>query len=460
MRKKGEADPQERYTRMTTAPVPKLIVSMAIPAICSQIVTSLYNFADTYFISGIGTSATAAPGIAQPLFMIIQAISLMLATGAASFAARRLGARDGDTANRTVSTAFFLSVIIGTLIGAVSLLFLKDIMRLNGATESILPYAYDYAFWVILATPFFSATFVMAFAIRQEGNVRLAVIGTVTGAVLNIILDPILIVVLDMGIVGAAVATSISQIVSFLILFLHIARDRCVIKLHWKYFTPNKTIIWEVFKIGSPDLFRTSLLSFANILLNNSVRNYGDAALAAMTIVTKIISIVIFVLMGFGQGFQPMCGYCYGAKLYGRVRDGMKFTLKISLTLMSAIAVLGIIFAPNVMRLFRPDDLQVIEAGTRIMRAQLLVLPLATITIVGNMLFQSCGKAAKSALIALSRNGLAFIPLILVLPRLFGFTGVVLAQPLADTLTFVLCVIMLADVYREFRRAEREGLET
>ncbi|HRX58145.1 MAG TPA: MATE family efflux transporter [Eubacteriales bacterium] len=456
MVKKNTADPEARFLKMTTMPVSKLIISMAIPAICSQIVTSLYNLADTYFISNIGTSAAAAPGIAQPLFMIIQAISLMLATGAASYAARRLGARDGDTANRTVSTAFFLSVIIGTVIGAVSLLLLENIMRICGATETILPYAYDYAFWVILATPFFSATFVMAFAIRQEGNVRLAVIGTVAGALLNIVLDPLLIVVFDMGIVGAAVATSVSQIVSFSILFLHIARDKCVLRLRWKFFTPSKKIIGEVLKIGSPDLFRTALLSFANILLNNSVSAYGDASLAAMTIVTKIINIIIMMLMGFGQGFQPMCGYCYGAKMYDRVKEGLKYTLKIGLLAMSAVAAAGIIFAPSVISVFRPDDAEVIEAGTRIMRAQLLVLPLATVTIISNMLFQSTGKAIKSAVVALSRNGLTFIPLILILPRLFAFNGVVWAQPIADTITFVICVFMLISMYKEFDKPLEE----
>lgn len=459
--KRADSDPQARYLKMTTESIPKLIVSMAVPAICSQIVTSLYNIADTYFVGSIGTSATAAPGVAMPLLMIIQAVSLMLAMGAGSLAARQLGAREDEDANRTISTAFFLSVMIGTVIGAISLMALEPIMVICGATDTILPYACDYAFWIILATPFYSATFVLSAVVRQEGNVRLSVIGTVTGAVVNCILDPILIFVFDLGIIGAAVATSLSQIVSFAILFSHMISGKCVLKLGWRYFSPRWRVLWEIFKVGAPDLFRNGLLSVANILLNKAAGVYGDAPLAGMGIVTKTVNVMVMVLMGFGQGYQPMCGYCFGAKLYGRVKEGLWFSLRVCLVAMTAMAAASFALAPGIIAVFRGDDPEVIEVGSRILRSHVVVLPLATVTIIANMLFQSCGRAVKSGMIALSRNGLVLIPTILYLPRAFQLDGVIWAQPVADILTFVIALFMLIHELGRLRALERQAaLET
>lgn len=454
--KYNDSDPQARFIKMTTTPVAKLIISMAIPAICSQIVTSLYNFADTYFVSSIGTSATAAPGVAMPLLMIIQAISLMLAVGAGSLAARQLGAQRNEDANKTISTAFFLSVMIGTVIGTISLVFLEKIMILCGATETILPYAYDYAFWIILATPFYSATFVLSAIVRQEGNIRLSVFGTVAGAIVNVILDPIFIFVFDMGIVGAAVATSLSQIVSFIILFSPMVTNRCVLKLSWKNFSPKWKTLSEILAIGAPDLFRSGLLSVANILLNNAAALYGDAPLAGMGVTTKVVNIMILVLMGFGQGYQPMCGYCFGAKLYKRVKEGFWFTMWVCLAWLTLLSVAAYIVAPQIIAIFRADDPEVMDIGSRILRSHVVILPFATVTVVANMLFQSCGKAIKSGLIALSRNGLALIPMILILPRIWGLTGVVWAQPVADFLTFLLGLVMLIDELHKLNRLEKE----
>lgn len=454
--KRNDSDPQARFIKMTTTPVAKLIVSMAIPAICSQIVTSLYNFADTYFVSGIGTAATAAPGVAMPLLMVIQAISLMLAVGSGSLAARQLGAQKNEDANKTISTAFILSVIIGTIIGAISLVYLEEIMILCGATPTILPYAYDYAFWIILATPFYSATFVLSAIVRQEGNIRLSVFGTIAGAVVNVILDPIFIFGFDMGIVGAAVATSLSQIVSFVILFSPMVTNRCVLKLSVKYFSPKWSTLSDILAIGAPDLFRSGLLSTANILLNNAAAVYGDAPLAGMNVTTKIVNIMILVLMGFGQGYQPMCGYCFGAKLYKRVKEGFWFTMWVCVGWLTLLSIIGYIAAPQLIAIFRADDPETIEIGSRILRSHVLILPFATVTVVGNMLFQSCGKAVKSGLIALSRNGLALIPAILLMPRIMGLTGVVWAQPVADFATFLLGLILLVDELRKLNRLERE----
>lgn len=450
------ADPQERFLKMTTEPVPRLITAMAIPAIASQIVSSLYSLADTYFVSSIGTAATAAPGVAFPLLLIIQAISLMLAIGSGSLAARQLGAKKNQDANETISTAFFLSVIIGTIIGIFSLIFITPIMRICGATETILPYAVDYGFWIILATPFYSATFVLSNVVRQEGNIRLATIGTITGAVVNIILDPILIFGFHLGIVGAAIATSLSQIVSFAILFSSIWGDGCVLKLRLRNFKPNKEMMSEIIKIGAPNLFQSGLLIVAQILTNNAAGQYGDAPLAGMNVVNKVSHIIILGLNGFAMGFQPMCGYCYGAKLYKRIKEGLAFTLKVGIAIVTVLCIGAFIFAPQIIALFRADDPEVIDVGSKIMRAHVAVMPFACVTMVANSLFQSCGRAVKAGVLALSRNGIILIPMILILPRLLQLTGVILSQPAADAVTFIIAIVMLIAELRRINRLEEE----
>lgn len=454
----NNADPEARYRLMTTEKVPKLIISMAIPAIISQIVSSLYSLADTYFVSSIGTAATAAPGVAFPILLIIQAISLMFAVGAGSLASRQLGAMDTEEANKTVSTAFFLSVFIGTILGIFCLIFLEPIMILCGASDTILPYACDYAFWIILATPFYSASFVLSFVIRQEGNVRLATIGTIAGAVVNCVLDPLFIFTFNMGIVGAAVATSLSQIVSFTIMFVHIIRGKCVLKLAWKYFSPKWKRLWEICKVGAPNLFQSALLVVGQIMLNNAAVAYGDAPLAGMNVVTKVSNIIVLSLNGFGQGFQPMCGYCYGAKLYKRIREGLWFTLKVGLTIIVILSLVCFIFAPEIIALFRADDPAVIEVGSKIMRAHMVVMPLYTVTVVASMMFLSCGKALKATVVTLARNGIVFIPLIMVMPSLFKLNGVIWAQPISDAITFVISALLLAVELKQLSKQEKEAL--
>lgn len=444
----------ERFRKLTTGPVGRLILSMAMPAIASMIISSVYNMISTYFISGISTSATAAPGIAMPLFQIIQAIALAFAVGAGSFATRARGNKNDEAADRSINTAFFMSIFICALVGIVSIIFLNPILIACGATPTILPYAWDYAFYVILATPFFSATFVLSQAIRQEGSVWIAVIGTISGAVVDVILTPLFIYVFDMGIIGAAVATSISQMCSFFILLIYVLRGKSVLKLSWKYFTPNWPTISEILKIGSPDFFRIGLLSLSAIMLNNAIAQYGDAALAGMSVVSRIINILVSIIMGFGQGFQPMCGYSYGAKLYRRVTQGFWFVLVVTVIFSFAAIFAGSVFADQILAAFRRDDMEFRSLGALILKAQLYALPLTCVSVVSNMLFQSCGRAIQSGVLALSRNGVIFIPLVLTLPLLLGFDGVIYAQPIADAVTAAIAFGMLALLFRELKRRE------
>lgn len=452
------SEAESRYKMMTEAPVSKLIISMSIPAICSQIVSSLYNIADTYFVSSLGSQAVAAPGIAFPLMLIIQAVSLMLAIGAGSLSARQLGERNNEDANITVSTSFFLSVFIGTAMGIVSLIFLKEIMVICGATDTILPYAYDYGFWIIIATPFYSATFVLSYVIRQEGNVRLSTIGTVAGAVINCVLDPLFIFGFGMGIKGAAIATSLSQIVSFLILFVYVVRKKCVIRLGWKYFKPNRDNISEILKVGSPNLYQSILLTVGLIVLNNSARVYGgDAALAGMNIVTKISNMIVLALNGFGQGFQPMCGYCYGAKMYGRVKEGVLFTIKVGLAVICILSLLAFVFSEQIIGAFNSSkDSDVQRIGVVILKAHLVVMPLLAVTTIANMFFLSCGKAMNATIIALARNGIVFFPVVFILPKMFGLSGVIATQPVADLITFVIAFVLFIKELKVLKGLENQ----
>jgi len=453
-----QIDPAERHHMMTSEPVGKLIVSLALPTILSMLVSSLYSMADTYFVSKIDISATAAVGVAFPLFIIIQAVSMMLATGAGSYSARLLGAGNVDMASRTVSTAFILSICSGTAIGLLSIIFIEPLMLFLGATPTSLQYAVDYAFWVIIASPFFSASFVLNATIRQEGSAKLASIGMLSGSIINVALDPVLIFVFDLGIIGAALATSISQIISFCILFSFVLRKKTVTRIKLSLFTPNKTILKEIFGMGTPAFFQQALQSLSGIFLNNSASFYGgDLALGSMQIAHRIIMIIVQVILGFSNGFSPVCGYNYGAKEMKRVKDSFKFSQKTGILATTIIVIIGILFSPQIISLFGKDNPDLIRLGTTILRAQFSILPFMVFIIISNSLFQACGKPIKAAIMSLTRQGLFFIPLIIILPRLFGLDGVIIAQPLANFISFLLSVPLTISMLNEIGKVQKEG---
>lgn len=439
----------EMHIQMTTKPVGKLVLSMAVPNIVAMLVSSIYNMVDTYFVSQVSISASAAVGIVFPLFFIIQALSMTFAIGGGSYIARSLGKGDIDTANRTLSTSFILSVVIGSVIGIFSIIFMTPLMKFLGATPTALPYAIDYAFYVIIATPFFSASFVLQAILRQEGSARLAMFGMAAGSILNMIFDPIFIFTLDLGIKGAALATSLSQMISFTILFSFILRKKSITHLKISLFTPSKKILSEILKIGSPSFLSMGILSIAPILLNKAASVYGDIALGSIIIVNRLITNVVSAVNAYGQGFQPVCGYNYGAKLFDRVKSAFKFTVTTSVIVLTGISILGYVFAPQIITLFRSDDPEFIRIGSTIMRATCATLPFVTFITISNMLFQSCGKALKAAILSLSRQGFCFIPYILILPRYFQLNGVIFSQPLADLTAFLISIPLTIGLFKE-----------
>ncbi len=434
--------PEETYRRMTQDPVSRLITQLAVPTIISMLVTSFYNIADTVFVSQLGTQASGAVGIVFSLMSIIQAIGFTFGLGSGNYVSRLLGAKERETADSVFSTAFFTAFGAGLLLMITGLFFLDSFMRLLGSTPTILPFARDYGGVILFGAPFMAASFVMNNNLRAEGNATLGMRGIVIGSILNVVLDPLLIFVLDMGIRGAAVATVISQLVSFCILLSYFLRGKSGLRLSLKVCRFRWWLYKEVLRTGMPAFYRQGMASVAMIFLNVFSAPFGDSALAAMTIVTRMMQFLGSALIGFGQGFQPVAGFNWGARYIGRVRQAYWFCIRTGFVSFLIIGSLGIAFAPAIMRLFIRNDLRVVDIGSLALRLQCLVMPLHSINIITAMLFQSVGKGKQASITALSRQGLFFVPLIATLPPLMGVIGLQISQPLADIGTFFLSFLL------------------
>lgn len=435
---------------MTTAPIPGLVASLAVPTIVSMLVSSFYNMADTYFVGKINTQSTAAVGIVFSVMAVIQAIGFFFGHGSGNYISRKLGAREFGDAERMASTGFFCALLAGVALAVVGWLFLTPLSRLLGSTPTILPYTERYLGIILLGAPFMTASLVLNNQIRFQGNAVYAMVGIVAGAVTNVALDPLFIFTFGMGISGAALATVLSQLCSFSLL-LYMTHKGGNIRIHYKNFTPTPAYLKEIVKGGSPSLCRQGLACTSTIFLNVAAGRYGDAAIAGMSIVTRISMFINAFLIGFGQGFQPVCGFNYGAGLYRRVRAGFWFCVKVGAVFLLAAAVAGVCFAPEVVAVFRKGDLEVIAVGSAALRWQLVTLPLGAWIIVSNMMLQTIRRTGRATLLASVRQGLFFIPLIFLLPRFLGLMGVEMCQAVADVLSFLLAVPLTYGVLKELR---------
>jgi len=442
---------QNEYIKMTQSPISKLIVSLSIPTIISMLVTSVYNMADTFFVSKLGTSATGAVGIVFSVMALIQAIGFMLGAGSGNIVSRRLGKQDEEGANQVASTGFFMALALGALLMIFGLLFLNPFMRLLGATKTILPYARDYAKYILFGAPVMCASFVLNNLLRGQGRATLAMIGIAFGGILNIILDPLLIFTFEMGISGAAIATLISQVISFLILLYFFLAGKSAVRLSIRKMSYKAHVYKRIMTNGFPSLCRQGLASLAAIALNINAGLHGDAAVAAMSIVSRIFMLIVSVMIGFGQGFMPVVGFNYGAKKYDRVREAFWFSVKTGLVFMAILSMGGFIFSEQLIGLFRKEDAEVMAIGILACRLQCLALPLQPVMVLSNMLFQSIGKSWQASLLSSMRQGIYFLPLIMILPRAFGVLGVQMAQPIADTLTFMTCIPFIIRLLRELK---------
>ena len=432
-----EASRLEHYEKMTKTPVRRLVIKLAVPTIISMLVSSIYNMADTFFVAQLGTSAAGAVGIVFSVMAVIQAIGFTIGMGGGNIASRKLGAKDEEEANRYASSGFFLGLVLSLILAIFGTIFIDDFMRVLGATETILPYARDYARYILLASPVMCLSFIMNNYFRAEGKAFYGMVGITAGGVLNIVLDPIFIFTFGLGTAGAAIATALSQFISFIILLILFLKGKSNLRLSIKYVSFKRVYYRNILVTGLPTLARQGLASLASIALNVMAAAYGDAAVAAMSIANRITFFLFSFMLGLGQGFQPVAAFNYGAKRYDRVHDATKFTSAISTLLMIVVAIICFIFARPLIMLFRRDDLDVISIGVVTLRAQSLALILTGITTVTNMALQSTGQAGRATLLAMCRQGFFFIPLVLILPHFIGLLGVQLAQSIADVLTFL-----------------------
>lgn len=431
-----------QYIRMTQTPISKLIITLGIPTTLSMLVTNVYSIADTYFVSQLGTSASGAVGIIFGLMAIIQAFGFMLGQGAGSILSRCLGAKDDKKASRVASKAFFTSLAIGVFITIFGLFFLTPLMNVLGSTKTILPYAKTYATYILIATPFMMASFTLNNVMRYEGHASYSMIGLMTGGILNIFGDWYLMEVRGMGIEGAGISTAVSQFIGFLVLlsmFL-LGKTQCKISLKLCFENSESKELWLISKTGFPSLVRQGMSSISTMILNSQAALYGgDEAVAAMSIVSRICFFAFAVGLGIGQGFQPVSAYNYGAKKYKRVRKSFFFTMFVGEILLGIMIILGFIFSRDLIGIFR-DDKVVINIAIVALRAQLIALVLNPISTCTNMLFQSVGRNKEATILAFLRNGIAFIPVLLILSKIFGLLGVEISQAIADVITCLTCI--------------------
>ncbi len=445
-----------RFQMMTETPLPSLIRTLSIPPIISMLITSVYNLADTFFVSQISTSASGAVGVVFSLMAIIQAIGFTLGMGAGMNISRLLGQQDLERAHLFASTSFFSGLLLGSLLSLTGVIFLEELVVSLGATPTILPYAMDYCRVILLGAPFMASSFVMNNILRSQGNSFLSMIGIGAGAVLNILLDPIFIFVFGWGIAGAAAATVLSQILSFFILYYIIYHESSGVQIRLRYFRPVWSVYRYILSNGLPSFYRQMLASFATILLNYCSAPYGDAAIAAMSIVARLNHFLISFILGFGQGFMPIAGFNYGAKKYRRVWESFFYCQKLAAGFLLVMAIIVFLGAPRIIALFRREDLEVIRIGTLALRLQCFVLPLQAWIILCNMLTQSLGKSIQASIMAISRQGIFLLPALLILSAAIGLLGVQCAQPLADILTFILSLATTLPVLKMLRQRSGE----
>ncbi|MBR5040089.1 MAG: MATE family efflux transporter [Clostridiales bacterium] len=426
---------QKQFKRMTEAPVRRLILKLAVPTTVSMLVTGIYNTADTYFVSQLGKSQSAAVGVVFSLMALIQAIGFTLGMGSGSILSRSLGAKDKDTANRALSTSFFSALGIGTLITIFGLIFIEPIMNMLGSTPTALPYAKTYATYILFGAPVMMGTYVLNNLWRWEGKAFFSMIGIGLGGVLNIFLDPLMINVMGLGVAGAAIATLISQCVSFCLLLIPVILKKNIAKLSIKHFSKDISFHGNIWFTGLPSLLRQGLASISTIFLNQQAGYLADdAALSAMGIFSKVVMLIFCILLGIGQGYQPVLGYNFGAKKWDRMKTAYTFTWIFGTAVMLVFAIPLYIFAPQLVPLFI-DDAEVISICTNALRLEAFMLPLLTINVMCNMTFQSIGERFKASFLSCLRQGLYFIPCIFILPYFFGIRGIEGVYPLCDLLT-------------------------
>lgn len=437
-----------QYKEMTETSVEKLILRLSVPTIISMLVTNIYNMADTFFVGKLGTSASAAIGIVFSLMTINQALGFMCGHGCGSNISRKLGNKQGDAAIKFASTGFFMSLFLGVLIMIIGIIFMEPLLRIMGSTDTIMPYAKSYGICILLSAPFMTGSCVLNNVLRYEGKAALAMVGLTLGGVLNIIGDPIFIFVLNMGTLGAGISTAVSQVISFFVLLSMFGGDRTVSRLRFSAISWDIKDILNILYTGLPSLIRQGMMSVSTMVLNYMSMPYGDASIAAMSIVSRVCNFIFAIALGISQGFQPVSAFNFGAKKFKRVKRAFIFCCGLSMIILGILSVLSLIFSGHIIGLFR-DDADVIGVGTFALRAQCIVLFVSPITLAASMMFQGAGENLASSIASFLRSGITFIPMVAILPRFFGIYGIQLAQPVADVISFVVVMPLIVRFFKK-----------
>lgn len=442
---------QQRSEMMLHAPVSRIIPRLAVPTIFSMLISTIYNMADTFFVSQLGTSASGAVGVTFSAMSIIQAIAFTIGMGSGANLSRALGAGKQEEAHRYCSVGFFTAVGMGVIVMILGNLNIDWLVRFLGATETIAPYAKDYATYIFYAAPFMMGSFALNNLLRFQGLAFYGMLGITSGGILNMILDPILIFGFNLGTAGAAIATAISQAVSFFILLLQCNLRKDTISISPRNFRPTLKMYGNIFYTGVPSLGRQGIASVSTILLNTAAGQHGDAAIAAMSIVSRFVMFINSTVIGFGQGFQPVCSFNFGAGRYTRVRKAFWFCVKVSTVILLVLGLGSFFFAEPIITVFRRNDPDVIRIGTLALQLQLITIPLWGFIVMSNMFTQSIGYGLRSTIISTARQGIFLIPALLIFPPMLGLLGIQIAQPVADVLTFLMTFLIVSGVLRQLK---------
>ena len=441
-----------------SAPIPKALMALGIPIMIGMLINALYNLVDAYFVSGLGKSQMGAISVVFPLGQVVVGLGLMFGNGAASYLSRLLGRGDKDTADKVASTALYSSILIGAIIILLSAIFLKPILVMLGATETIMPYALTYARIYVLSCIFNVFNVTMNKIVSSEGAAKTTMCALLLGAVLNIGLDPLFIYTLDMGVEGAAIATAISQMVSTLVYLTYVLRKKSVFSFSIKEFSPTRQMVTEILKIGVPTLVFQLLTSLSIALINRASSNYGDSVIAGMGAVTRVTSMGTLVVFGFLKGFQPIAGFSYGARKFDRLREAIKTSIIWSTSFCLVVGLVMAVFSTQIISQFTEGDNQMILVGQKSLFANGITFILFGFYTVYSSLFPALGKGAAGFFLGACRQGVCFVPVVLLLPMVWGMNGILYAQPIADVISVVITVFMALHLHRELSMAEKQAM--
>ena len=450
-------DGNKKMALLGSAPIPKALLALGIPTMIGMLINALYNLVDTYFVGGLGTDQMGAVTVAFPLGQIVVGLGLLFGNGAAAYLSRLLGRGDKDTANKVASTAIYSGVSIGAVVILLSVIFLEPILKQAGAIESVMPYAITYTRIYIVFSIFNVFNVTMNNIVSSEGAAKTAMCALIAGAVLNAALDPVFIYTLDLGVTGAAIATAISQMVSTLFYLCYILRKKSVFHFSIKACRFGKEVMPEILKIGIPTLIFQLLTSLSVAMINGAAKEYGSSALAAMGPVTKIMSMGTLIVFGFLKGFQPVAGFSYGAKKFDRLREAIRTAILWSTIFCVIFGLVTAAFPGQIMSLFTKEDTEMIRAGSIALRANGLSFILFGFYTVYSFLFLVMGKAAEGCILGACRQGICFVPAILILPAVWELNGVLYAQPIADAASALIAAVMAVRLHRELRAAEAQA---